>query len=165
MRLMKRALIVFGAWTAVALLFAIQMHFQSSSSNPPDSRSWGWILAWQISGWWSWAVFTAPVCAFAAWAVRIRRPAALIAAHLPAALVIGVACAGLQGALKWALGLYQTSHTCVAGITDAIALYWTFNLLVYGMVAGLYYAWRAARLETQLLLARPDAPVGQRPPH
>src|SRR5437660_12786801 len=118
---MKRALFVLGAWTVVALLFAIQMHYQVVNSGPP--RPWRWIIAWQISGWWSWAVFTAPVCAFAAWAVRIRRPAALIAAHLPAALVIGVACAGFEGALKWALGLYQTSHTFVTGITDAIAMY------------------------------------------
>ena len=70
---MKRALIVFGAWTAVALLFAIQMHFQASSSDA-QPRSWSWILAWQFTGWWTWALFTAPVCAFAAWAVRIRRP-------------------------------------------------------------------------------------------
>ena len=53
MRLMTRALIVFGAWSAVALLFAIQMHFQTT----PDAaaRPWGWILAWQFTGWWTWA--------------------------------------------------------------------------------------------------------------
>jgi len=81
MKLMKRALIVWGAWTAVALLFAIQMHFQTAGSADP--RSWSWILAWQLTGWWSWALFTAPACAFAAWAIRIRRPAVVIAAHIP----------------------------------------------------------------------------------
>src|SRR5437867_876886 len=165
MRLMKRALIVCGAWTAVALLFAIQMHFQSSSSNPPDSRSWGWILAWQFSGWWSWAVFTAPVCAFAAWAVRIRRPAALIAAHVPMALATAVLCAGFEGGVKWLFGLYRTPHTLFTGVGDAVAMYWTFNLLVYAMVAGLYHAWRATRLEMQLVQARLDALVGQLQPH
>src|SRR6266516_1963237 len=165
MRLMKRALIVFGAWTAVALLFAIQMHFQSSSSNPPDPRSWGWILAWQFSGWWSWAVFTAPVCAFAAWAVRIRRPAVLIAAHVPMALATAVLCAGFEGGVKWLFGLYRTPHTLFTGVGDAVAMYWTFNLLVYAMVAGLYHAWRASRLEMQLVQARLDALVGQLQPH
>src|SRR2546427_13260094 len=111
MRLMKRAVIVFGAWTAVALLFAIQMHFQTSSSAPAESRSWGWILAWQFAGWWSWAVFTAPVCAFAAWAVRIRRPAALIAAHVPMALATAVLCAGYEGGVKGLVGLYRTAPT------------------------------------------------------
>jgi LytS/YehU family sensor histidine kinase len=44
-------------------------------------------------------------------------------------------------------------------------MYWTFNLLVYAMVAGLYHAWRAARLEMQLVQARLDALVGQLQPH
>jgi hypothetical protein len=165
MKLMKRALIVWGAWTAVALLFSIQMHFQTTSSVPPDPRSWSWILAWQLSGWWCWALFTAPVCAFAAWAVRIRRPVLRIAAHVPMALATAVACAGFEGGLKWALGLWRTPHTLVTGIWDGIGIWWTFNVLVYAMVAGLYHAWRATRLEMQLVQARLDALVGQLQPH
>src|SRR5258705_4969294 len=163
MRLMKRALIVWGAWTAVALLFAIQMHFQTAGSSDP--RSWSWILAWQFTGWWCWALFPAPVCAFAAWAVRIRRPAALIAAHIPMAVVTAVACAGFEGGLKTALGLWRTPHTFFSGVWDGITIWWTFNVLVYAMVAGLYHAWRATRLEMQLVQARLDALVGQLQPH
>src|SRR5207249_2448147 len=163
MGLMKRVLIVWGAWSAVALLFSIQMHFQTFPGAEP--RPWGWIFAWQFSGWWSWAGFTAPVCAFAAWAVRIRRPAALIAAHVPMALATAVLCAALEGGAKWALGLYRTPHTFLTGMGDAVAMYWTFNLLVYAMVAGLYRAWRAQRLEMQLVQARLDALVGQLQPH
>src|SRR6266487_4292966 len=147
MGLMKRVLIVWGAWSAVALLFSIQMHFQTSPSAEP--RPWGWIFAWQFSGWWTWALFTAPVCAFAAWAVRIRRPTLVIAAHIPMALLTAVACAGFEGGLKWALGLWRTPHTFLTGVWDGIGLWWTFNLLVYAMVAGLYHAWRAARLAMQ----------------
>lgn len=160
---MKRALIVFGAWTAVALLFSIQMRYQTSPSA--ELRPWGWILAWQLTGWWTWALFTAPVCAFAAWAVRIRRPAVVIAAHIPMAVVAAVACGGFEGGLKWALGLWRTPHTFLSGVTDGVAIWWTFNLLVYAMVAGLYHAWRATRLETQLVQARLDALVGQLQPH
>jgi len=163
MGLMKRVLIVWGAWSAVALLFSIQMHFQTSPSAEP--RPWGWIFAWQFSGWWTWALFTAPVCAFAAWAVRIRRPTLVIAAHIPMALLTAVACAGFEGGLKWALGLWRTPHTFLTGVWDGIGLWWTFNLLVYAMVAGLYHAWRAARLEMQLVQARLDALVGQLQPH
>ena len=161
---MKRALIVFGAWSAVAVLFAIQMHFQSSPGAEP--RPWGWTFAWQLTGWWTWALFTAPVCAFAAWAVvRIRRPALLITAHVPMAVVIAVACAGFEGGLKWALGEWLTPHTLLSGVSDGIAIWWTFNLLVYAMIAGLYHAWRAQRLEMQLVQARLDALVGQLQPH
>ncbi|HEV2671052.1 MAG TPA: histidine kinase [Gemmatimonadales bacterium] len=159
---MKRALWIFGAWTAVALLFAIQMHYQIVQGSP---RPWRWIIAWQLSGWWSWALFTPAVLAFAAWAVRIRRPVAIIAAHLPAALLIGVACAAFEGAVKSVLGLYLTPHTVITGAGDAVQMYWTFNLMVYAMVAGLYHAWRASRLETQLVQARLDALVGQLQPH
>jgi len=160
---MKRALIVFGAWSAVALLFSIQMHFQATPGAEP--RPWGWILAWQFTGWWTWALFTAPVCAFAAWAVRIRRPVLLIGAHIPMALLTAVACAGFEGGLKWALGLWRTPHTFLSGVADGIAIWWTFNVLVYAMVAGLYHAWRATRLEMQLVQARLDALVGQLQPH
>ena len=163
MKLMKRALIVLGAWTAVALLFAIQMRFQTAGSNDP--RSWGWILAWQLTGWWCWALFTAPVCAFAAWAIRIRRPVLVIAAHIPMALITAVACAGFEGGLKSALGLWRTPHTILSGVADGIGIWWTFNVLVYAMIAGLYYAWRTVRLETQLVQARLDALVGQLQPH
>jgi len=110
-------------------------------------------------------LFTAPVCAFAAWAVRIRRPALLIAAHIPMALLTAVACAGFEGGVKWALGLWRTPHTFVSGVWDGIAIWWTFNVLVYAMVAGLYHAWRATRLEMQLVQARLDALVGQLQPH
>jgi signal transduction histidine kinase len=161
---MKRALIVLAAWSAVALLFAIQMHFQTAADTAP--HSWGWILAWQLTGWWTWALFTAPVCAFAAWAVRrIRRPVLLVAAHLPMAVLIAVGCAGFEGGLKWALGLWRTPHTLGTGVTDGISIWWTFNVLVYAMVAGLYHAWRAQRLEMQLVQARLDALVGQLQPH
>src|SRR6266581_5095688 len=163
MMLMKRGLMIFAAWTAVALLFSIQMYYQTSSSTEP--RTWSWILAWQLTGWWSWAVFTLPVWAFSAWAVRIRRPAQLIAAHLPMAIATAVLCAALEGGAKWALGLYRTPHTFLTGMGDAVAMYWTFNLLVYAMVAGLYHAWRAERLEMQLVQARLDALVGQLQPH
>jgi len=160
---MKRALIVFGAWSAVALLFSIQMHFQATPGAEP--RPWGWVLAWQFTGWWTWALFTVPVCAFAAWAVRIRRPVLLIGAHIPMALLAAVACAGFEGGLKWALGLWSTPHTFLSGVADGIAIWWTFNVLVYAMVAGLYHAWRATRLEMQLVQARLDALVGQLQPH
>src|SRR5437762_1210927 len=164
MRLMKRALIIFGAWSAVALLFSIQMHFQTTSDTQP--RPWGWILAWQFTGWWTWALFTAPVCAFAAWAVRrIRRPALLIAAHVPVAVIMAVGCAGFEGGVKWGLGLWRTPHTLLSGMWDGISIWWTFNVLVYAMIAGLYHAWRAARLEMQLVQARLDALVGQLQPH
>jgi LytS/YehU family sensor histidine kinase len=89
----------------------------------------------------------------------------LIAAHVPMALITAVACAGFEGGVKWLFGLYRTPHTLGTGVGDAVAMYWTFNLLVYAMVAGLYHAWRAARLEMQLVQARLDALVGQLQPH
>ena len=160
---MKRALIIFGAWSAVALLFAIQMHFQTAGTA--EQRSWSWILAWQFTGWWMWALFTAPVCAFAAWAVRIRRPLMLVAIHVPVAIAVACACAGLEGGVKSMLGLWRTPHTFLSGVADGVSIWWTFNVLVYAMVAGLYHAWRATRLETQLVQARLDALVGQLQPH
>src|SRR5260370_21291526 len=163
MKVRKGGCRIFAGWRGVGLVFSIQMDYQTSSSSEP--RTWSWILAWQLTGWWSWAVFTAPVWAFSAWAVRIRRPAQLIAAHLPMAIATAVLCAALEGGAKWALGLYRTPHTLLTGMGDAVGMYWTFNLLVYAMVAGLYHAWRAQPPEMQRLHARLYAPGRHLPPH
>jgi len=161
MRDMRRVLAVLGAWTAVALLFAIQMRFQGDSP-----RSWGWIVAWQLAGWWSWAAFTPLVTAFAARAARLSSPLRIVAAHLPAALAAAVLCAAFEGGVKWGLGIYRTTPLSLsAGVNYAVATYWTFNVLIYAMVVGLYHAVRAARLESQLMQARLDALTGQLQPH
>jgi two-component system, LytTR family, sensor kinase len=158
---MRRALLVLGAWTAVAVLFSIQARFQG---DPP--RSWGWIAAWQLAGWWSWAAFTPLVGAIATRAARLRRPARIIAAHLPAALAVAVLCAATEGAVKWTVGLYRTTPlTLGQQVGSAVALYWTFNVIIYAMIVGLYHTVRALRLETQLMQARLDALAGQLQPH
>jgi len=158
---MQRILTVLGAWTAVALLFSVQMRFQGESP-----RSWGWIAGWQLAGWWTWAAFTPLVTAFSARAARLGSPLRIVAAHLPAALATAVLCAAVEGAVKWALGIYRTTPLSLeAGVSYAVATYWTFNVLIYAMVVGLYHAVRAARLESQLMQARLDALTGQLQPH
>src|ERR1044072_4436772 len=132
MRLMKRALIVFAAWSAVALLFSIQMRFQSTGVEP---RSWSWILAWQFTGWWTWALFTVPVCAFAARAARIRRQWVLGAAHLPMAVLGALGWAGFGAGMQWALGLWRSAPPLESGGAVVISMWWRFNVLVYAMVA------------------------------
>ena len=161
MRHMQRVVTVLGAWTAVALLFAIQMRFQGDIP-----RTWGWIAAWQLAGWWSWAAFTPLVTAFSARAARLGSPLRIVAAHLPAALATAVLCAATEGVVKWALGIYRTTPLSLSGgVAYAVATYWTFNVLIYAMVVGLYHAVRAARFESQLMQARLDALTGQLQPH
>ncbi len=161
MTLMRRALTVLPAWTAVALLFAIQTRFQGDTPRP-----WGWILGWQLAGWWTWAAFTPIVTAFSDRAARLGSPLRIVAAHIPAALATAVLCAATEGAVKWALGIYRTTPLSLgAGVSYAVATYWTFNVLIYAMVVGLYHAVRAARLESQLMQARLDALTGQLQPH
>ena len=158
---MQRILTVLGAWTAVALLFSVQMRFQGESP-----RSWGWIVGWQLAGWWTWASFTPLVTAFAARAARLGSPFRIVAAHLPAALATAVLCAAAEGVVKWSLGIYRTTPLSLgASASYAVATYWTFNVLVYAMVVGLYHAVRSVRLESQLMQARLDALTGQLQPH
>ncbi len=159
----RTLLLIFGAWTAVALLFVIQVHFQAIAVGSP--WPWGRLIAWQLAGWWSWAVFTPPVWALAAWALRLRRRALWAATHAVAAVLTAVLCSGLEGAVKWAVGLYLTPHTLATGVTEAVRTYWAFNILVYAMVVALFHALRAMRLETQLVQARLDALAGQLQPH
>ncbi len=161
----RALLLVFGAWTAVAILFALQVRFQSHAAGGPAPEPWSRIVAWQLSGWWSWAALTPPVCAFAAWVLRLRRPVYIVGIHLVAALAAAVLCAALEGAVKWAFHLHRVAHTLPSAVTEAVGQYWPFNVLVYAMVVGLFYSIRAMRLETQLVQARLDVLTAQLQPH
>ncbi|MGH7568598.1 MAG: sensor histidine kinase [Gemmatimonadales bacterium] len=161
----RALLLVFGAWTAVAILFALQVRFQSHATGGPPPEPWGRILVWQLSGWWSWAALTPPVCAFAAWVLRLRRPVYIVGIHLVAALAAAVLCAALEGAVKWSFHLHRVPHTLPGAVAEAVGQYWPFNVLVYAMVVGLFYSIRAMRLETQLIQARLDVLTAQLQPH
>jgi len=82
------------------------------------------------------------------------------------ALATAVLCAGFEGGVKWLFGLYRTPHTLfTVALRRRRHCTGTFNLAGLRDGGRLYHAWRAARLEMQLVQARLDALVGQLQPH
>jgi len=161
---MRAALLVWAAWTGVALVFMLYIMLPSRAAQDP----WEWLraTAWQLVSWWSWAVWTPLVVAVTRHAVSLRSSVRLLTVHLAAGVVVSGLCTMLQGALRWAVFRGVRIHYDIAGASSLpLADEWSFNLVVYGLVVGVFYAQRAGRLEAQLTQARLDALAARLRPH
>lgn len=158
------ALLVWCAWTGVALLFTLYVMLPSPAARDPGE--WGRATAWQLVSWWSWAVSTPLVVAVSRRFVAMRRPRTLVVAHLSAGVVVSGFCTCLQEALRWFTFRGVRLRYDIAGASSlAIADAWSFNLVVYAMVVGAFYVLRTGRLEAQLARARLDALSARLRPH
>ncbi len=160
----RTALLVLSAWTAVAVLFALQAMLASSAVG--NAAEWGRTALWQISGWWSWALLTPVVVLVARRAMGVRSGISVIAVHVAAGLVVAAGGAALATVARWiALGGFRPPQTLAAAAQRTVVFEWPFHFLVYGAIVGVFYALRAGRLEAQLARARLDALTARLRPH
>jgi len=157
-------LLVWAGWTGIALLFTLYVMLPSPAAGDP--AEWGRAAGWQLVTWWSWAACTPLVVLLARRLVSLAPPYALIASHVAAGLVVSLLCTALQGALQWLAFSGVRMRYDIAGPSSLpMADQWSFNLVVYAMVVGVFYVWRAGRLESQLARARLDALSARLRPH
>jgi two-component system LytT family sensor kinase len=168
------AALVSALWTLVACMFTVQMVLvaRSEGREMPVGRA----LGYQLAGWMSWAIMTPVVIAIARRLGGVRPLAVLAGVHVGPALVVAFSAAALEGVTKSVLGVDLRPRTLAESVLVNVQQYGTFNLFVYAMLAGMYYAIafaresrererRAARLETALVQARLDTLAAQIQPH
>jgi signal transduction histidine kinase len=159
----RAALLVWSAWTGVALLFMLYVMLPSPAAGDPSE--WMRATAWQLVSWWSWALGTPLVVGITRRALALRPPVRLIA-HLAAGVVTSGLVTTLQGALRWAAFRGVRIRYDIAGASSLpLADEWSFNLVVYAMVVGAFYLLRVGRLEAQLAMTRLDALAARLRPH
>jgi two-component system LytT family sensor kinase len=173
-RLALLALALFSGWGLVALVFSVQGYLFARANGAP--RPWSTILVLNLTGWGAWVCVTPVACVYARWARRFKRPWRFAGAHLGGAVLATLLCGFFEGTFKWVVGAQRLPAGFGATLLINLTQYWSFNILVYGMVVGLYYtvtlyrearirATTAARLETALVQARLDALTAQIQPH
>ena len=161
---LRIALLAWAGWTGIALLFVLYVMLPSPASR--DLSEWGRATAWQLVSWWSWVPWTLAVAELMKRAVAITSPPRLALVHLGAGVGIAGACAALQWGLRWLSFSGVRAGYEVAGASSlALADQWSLNVVVYGMLVGVFYALRAGRLESQLAQARVDVLTARMRPH
>ena len=151
------------AWTGIALLFTLYVMLPSPSAGNP--WEWARATAWQLASWWSWATLT-PLVAGVAQRLVTAAPATLIALHLAAAVLVSGFCTTLQEAVRRVAFPGVRVRYDISGASSlAFADAWSFNVVVYAMVVGVFYVLRSARLESQLDRARLNALSARLRPH
>lgn len=161
---LRAALLTWAAWTGVALLFALYVMLPSPAAGDPGE--WLRAMAWQLVPWWCWVPWTPVVVAVTRRAMVITSPARRLAVHMVAGVGVAGLCALAQSMLQWSIfGGVRERYDLLSASSLPLADQWSFNLVVYAVVVGVFYVLRAGRLEAQLARSRLEALSARLRPH
>jgi len=153
---MKKVLIALGAWTVLALLFAVQLRMDASYSGHPIDVGQALILA--FAGWYGWALLS-PLIAWIA--RRIPMTPRGVAIHLVLSVVITALKIAATTELLRRSGFTPRSVSLLVNLPVSIAAYWA----IVGVTKAIdtYRAHREAELS--LAKARIELLRAQIQPH
>ncbi|HEX7173804.1 MAG TPA: histidine kinase [Pyrinomonadaceae bacterium] len=175
---LKRAAVVFGIWAFFAVLTATQVYIGLRSEGM--NHSFGRLLAWQLSNWSIWALFT-PVI------LRLGQRFPVTRATWPQRVLTHLCFCVLLAAVHAALHNYLTvlirPWDEMTNERPLLDMFWGkltsqlhISVLIYGTILGVGYAFnyyvkfrereaRASQLESQLAQAQLHALKMQLHPH
>jgi hypothetical protein len=148
----KRIGIALAIWTAVALLFALQLSNDARYSGHPIGQAQAVALA--LAGWYGWAILSPLIIYLAR---RTRR----IAAHVPLSIILTFAKIALTTELLRAAGMSQRAVSLLVNLPVNLAAYWAVAAATWAIDAHL----RSSRLEASLAEARLELLRSQIQPH
>jgi two-component system, LytTR family, sensor kinase len=166
LRIMRRWVVSFAAWTVVVLLFAGQFYTYDavhSVVGPPSL-----YLRWSMQEWYPWAVL-APVVWWLArrYPFESGRRARVLLIHLGASLVIAIV--SLFGDAIMDHLIDPTGGSIGANVLHLLSKHTAISILTYWILVTIAQLWRramrASQLETQLARARLAALRMQLHPH
>ncbi|HKO55739.1 MAG TPA: histidine kinase [Thermoanaerobaculia bacterium] len=149
---MKRVAGVLAIWTAVALLFAVQLSNDARYSGHPIGKPQALALA--LAGWYGWAVLSPLVIMLAR---RTRR----VVLHLPVSVVLTFLKIALTTELLRAAGMSQRAVSLLVNLPVNLAAYWAIAGATWAIDAHV----RSSKLEASLAEARLELLRSQIHPH
>jgi hypothetical protein len=163
MRRLQTGLLVWAAWTALAVFFGITTSLTYVSQG--RAAVWGQALAFSLAQWWIWALLT-PVVVVAArrWPVRRGHLVGRVPLHLAFGLTVAFVKVTAEGVIReWLFGFRPYLLINNLGL----------QVLIYGALVGLVHALdhygrsreRAAAVESRLREAQLDLLRAQLRPH
>jgi len=157
------ALLVWAAWTALAVFFAITSSLTYISQNRPPL--WGLALAYSLAQWWIWAALTP----FVVWLAR-RMPLGrrCLALHLTTHLVAGVAAALIKVTVEgwvrqWLFG--ARPYVLISNLALQVLIYWAIVAVVHALDHYGRNRARTAQVEARLGEAKLELLRAQLRPH
>jgi len=137
---MRVALITLGAWTLLALLFAMQLRMDASYSGHPIGVGQALVLA--FAGWYGWALLT-PLIAEIAHRVPMSRGG--VAVHAALSVVVTILKIAATSELLRRSGFTPRSVSLLVNVPVSIATYWA----IAGVTRAIetYRARRKAEIE------------------
>lgn len=153
---MKRALMIIGVWSLLALLFSTQISLDAAYSGHPLRWSQALILA--FAGWYGWALLSPLVIAIAR---RVRLSWGGIAIHAVLSIVMTAIKIAATTELLRRAGFSQRALSLIVNLPVNIVTYWA----IVGATWAIETQLRASRLETSLAEARLEILRNQIHPH
>jgi two-component system, LytTR family, sensor kinase len=153
---MKRIAAVVAIWTAVALLFAVQLSNDARYSGHPIGKAQALALA--LTGWYGWAILS-PLVIFLA--RRLRPSSRGVAVHIAVSIVLTIVKIALTTELLRAAGMSQRAVSLLVNLPVNLAAYWAVAGATWAIDAQV----RSSRLEASLSSARLELLRSQIHPH
>jgi two-component system, LytTR family, sensor kinase len=159
-------LLVFAAWTALAVFFAVSSSLTYMSTYQPPR--WGLTLVMALTEWYAWAALTPLVVWLAErFPLRAGRIGRAVAVHGPGGLVVAAVKIGLTRGLRHLLVGFN-SYFLISNLATHYVIYWAIVGAVHALAyyrAGREGELRASQLEARLAQARLQLLQMQLHPH
>ena len=163
MRHLTTLALVWAAWTALAVFFAITTSLTYISQGRPPL--WGPVLAQTLAQWWIWAAVTPfVVWLVARWPIVRPHRATRVAAYLVIGVVVALGKVSADGAVRqWLFGVRP--YLLISNLALQMSIYWALVATAHVLQHYIAARARAARAETRLGLAQLQLLRAQLQPH
>jgi two-component system, LytTR family, sensor kinase len=155
--------LVWAAWTALAVFFAITTSLTYISQDRPPL--WGLVLAFALAQWWIWAALT-PAVVWVARRAPLTRPRLVqsVVVHLMAGLVAAAIKVNVEGAAReWVFGVRP--YMLINNLALQVLIYWALVGAVHALDHFGRSQARAAAAEARLAEAQLQLLRAQLRPH
>ena len=163
MRRLRPALLVFAAWTALAVFFGLTTSLTYISQG--RAPVWGLALAFSLAQWWIWAALTPVVVALARrWPLSADRLWRRVPLHLVLSVIVAIVKVTLEGWVReWLFGVRP--YLLINNIALQVLIYWALVAAVQALDQYGRSRERAAAMEMRLREAQLDLLRAQLRPH
>ena len=156
-------LLIFSAWTALAVFFSISTSLTYISTDRPGQ--WSRTLAIGLATWWIWAAFTLPIL----WVSR-RFPFArgrimlALAVHVPLGAVLALLTVTVENRMRvWMFGARPFLQ--ISNLALHLLIYWALVVVAHALSQYGKSRARAAEVEARLRQAQVELLRTQLQPH
>jgi sensor histidine kinase YesM len=147
---LRTALLIWSAWTALAVFFALTASLTYASQGRPPI--WGLSLAYSLGQWWLWAILTPVVFAMATrYPLRRGHLLARVALHLGLGLIVAFVKVRAEGFVRlWLFGV--NPYLLINNLALQMLIYWA--LVGVAQALDTYGRSRQLAAEVQARLGR-----------